>query len=97
MSKAQAATATTVARKAPVARKTSAVREHTLSASATVSTRATATLAQGRIQRLTDPEFAERLKAFNAKLASDPEFAREMLTSAGLLTKAGNLKKSFGG
>jgi hypothetical protein len=51
----------------------------------------------GRIQRLSDPEMADRMAAFNAKLGSDPEFALQMLKSAGLVNKKGQLKKSFGG
>ena len=39
----------------------------------------------------------QEMSAYSQKLANDPKAAREFLTSAGIITAKGNLRKIYGG
>lgn len=51
----------------------------------------------GRVLRLSDPELKPFMDDLKQRLRTDPEFARETLKNAGLLTPTGRLPKKYGG
>lgn len=50
-----------------------------------------------RIVRLTDPEMKPAMDEMRHRIRTDPEYAKSLLRSAGLLTAKGKVPKAYGG